>query len=422
MKRFNKFLALFLAVVMTVGLLPAISAVAANPNVLFEEDFEDYTTLGTTGSNYETMIYEPYYGTGTGAITTEPSEVHGGSKAVKLTPNDQKNNNWPANNTAIYANGRLLMKFTKDQFEKDQVYKVTAWVKSTTSSHVQINLQGTPYTAMNPVYNTDVDNEWTQVELEFTMGDPAALTSNDIAFRIGASYGTNDPNACLMIDDIKVFKVVPYGYQSVVDELAAGNAVLQTDINGTGNDLVLKTGKTLDLAGYTLTVDSLSAMPGAKVIDSVGGGKIVVANDNLTLQGDNGMMPIKTNEGYVLSNVKLTNNEVEDDGLDDIMVYETRPSLGAANNAAYLADGAADNGLSIIIRLTWTNASNGTTTTMDVPCSEELIKDIYGGTGAFRLLVKGVDGVENLKVATVITSTTGVTCVSVAQDYTAPAV
>ena len=124
----------------------------------------------------------------------------------------------------------------------------------------------------------------------------------------------------------------------------------------------------------------------------------------------------------MLSNVKLTNNELEDDGLDDIMVYETRPSLGAANNAAYLVDGAADNGLSIIIRLTWTNESNGTTTTMDVPCSDEVIKDIYavGSSQAIRLLVKGVDSVENLKVATVVTSTTGVTCVSDFCDYVAP--
>ena len=406
MKRFNKFLALFLAVVMIVGLMPAISAAAADSDVALFESFEDWTDI--------TAPHTVWKANGNPSVTVSDEKALDGSKSIKFsTPNQDEHHRAKLNYVVPAA--------VIDKMEDGAEYTFTAYYYS----------DGAQYKGNWEFKNVAsgwasgdfalTDGQWTKLEHTFTL-NKSALPNGRLTLVMGMAWNSAEKSVCDMyIDSVSLVK--KYDYSSVLKELNAKDSIAMAgDVDGTGNDLVLKAGKTLDLAGYTLTVDSLSAMPGAKVIDSVGTGKIVVANDNLTLQADNGMIPIKTNAGYVLSNVKLTNNELEDDGLDDIMVYETRPSLGAANNAAYLVDGAADNGLSIIIRLTWTNESNGTTTIMDVPCSDEVIKDIYaaGSSQAIRLLVKGVDSVENLKVATVVTSTTGVTCVSDFCDYVAP--
>jgi hypothetical protein len=181
----------------------------------------------------------------------------------------------------------------------------------------------------------------------------------------------------------------------------------------------LKKGQTIDLAGNDLTIGSLTALKGAQVIDSVGGGKLIVEKSNLLLQKDNGYLPIEVDGGYTFSEVKLVNHMLVDDNKDNTLVYVARPSLGADNNATYLRNGASDNGLTIIFRLSWTN-SNDATVSMDVQCSDEDIRDIYaqGSTLAFRLTATGADRVDGLKVATIIRSNTGVVVESEALNYT----
>ena len=107
------------------------------------------------------------------------------------------------------------------------------------------------------------------------------------------------------------------------------------------------------------------------------------------------------------------------DDKDNTLVYVARPSLGVANNATYLRNGASDNGLTIIFRLSWTN-SNGATVSMDVQCSDEDIRDIYaqGSTLAFWLTATGADRVDGLTVATIVRSNTGVVVKSEALNYT----
>ncbi|MBE6986697.1 MAG: hypothetical protein E7433_04645 [Ruminococcaceae bacterium] len=244
-----------------------------------------------------------------------------------------------------------------------------------------------------------------------------------IKLRAHSQSGKDDAAAYCSIQEITFTGALAMTYADLMADLSDdNNAVLFAPVDGAGKDLVLKKGQTIDLAGNNLTIGCLSALKGAKVIDSVGGGKLIVEKSNLLLQKDNGYLPIEVDGGYVFSKVKLTNHMLVDDNKDNTLGYAVRPSLGVANNAAYLMDGAADNGLSIILRLSWTN-SNGTTTTMDVPCSEEKIKEVYaqGSKLAFVLTAAGADKVSNLKVATVVCSNTGVVVESEALDYTGSA-
>lgn len=424
MKRFNKFLALFLAVVMTVGLLPAAVSAATDPNVIYEENFESFTAtstlqVSTSVKAWRAIQYSPYNhldAAATGAYTflTEESNTYIRLNAIASS----------ANQANSFTVGSVLFGLRRTDatypIAVGDTYKVTARVKANKAgSNVKFFATTSPWNNsfnLNETQTGVVGTDWTEVSYTFTVPTDVFDT---MQIRVGLDSYTSDSGAFLMVDDIRISKVVPYEYEDMETELAAGEAKLQADVDGTGENLILKSGMTLDLNGKTLTVDSLSALGGAKVKDTVGGGKVVVAEGNLALQADNGYLPIKVDGGYAFSDVEKFNHEFRDAATGTLM-YAARPSLGAADNAAYLADGAANNGLSILVRLTWTNSS-GTTTTMDVPCSEDDIKTVYAAdsTDAFVLTVTGVDGVNNLEVATVVCSDTGVVVVGDALSYSA---
>ena len=421
MKRFNKFLALFLAVVMTVGLLPAAVSAATDPNVIWKNDFESITT--ELGNFWSPQGWEvPYFHLNNQNQGDDTSDIYtdtDGNKCIKLKATPETAT-WQTE--YAYAIGLVAVGIRPAYFTANTEYKVSARVKADAANrNTVIDVYDTAASHILNYTTTvqTVGTEWTVVEYTFTT--PADISSlGTVRFRIGyTGFYTNDANAYLMVDDFCVSKVPAYNYETMETELAAGEAKLLANVDGAGKDLILKSGKTLDLNGKTLTVDSLSALGGAKVKDTVGGGKVVVADGNLALQADNGYLPIKIDGGYAFSNVEKFNHEFRDAATGTLM-YAARPSLGAADNTAYLSDGAANNGLSIMIRLTWTNSS-GTTTTMDVPCSEDDIKTVYAAdsTDAFVLTVTGVDGVNNLEVATVVCSDTGVVVVGDALSYSA---
>ena len=419
MKRFNKFLALFLAVVMAVGLLPAAVSAAADPNVIYEQNFESHTeelTKTTSISAYGVVYAFPNFQN----LADNIAELHteNGNKSIKL--NATASNSTANYHPHAYMVGLLSVGLNPNLFTAGTEYKVSVKMKADkaeSQGYIEVyDLKNPNGTGLNESAFQTVGTDWTTVVFTFKM--PEDLTGlGTVRFRIGANFNTADQNAYLMVDDIRISEVVPYFYSNIEDELATGNAKLQDNVDGTGEDLVLKSGKILDLNGYTLTVDSLTALKGANVIDSVGGGKLVVAEEALLLQKTNSYLPIKVDGGYIFAAVK--NQHEPMDAEADTLKYKTRPSLVNVTSSTYLGDGAEDNGLTIMIRLTWTNTVNGTTTTMDVPCSDELVQNVYTNKGAFVLSVTGVDSVENLKVATVICSDTGVVFVGDALSYNA---
>lgn len=139
MKRFNKFLALFLVVVMTVGMLPAgVSAAEANSKVIFEEGFENYSTLEFTDDAnsipVDKVYLEQYYsknypnGEGTWEIV---NDANTGSKSVKLKAYEHSYTRpLPTWVGSEYAIGALALRVNTDKFEPGATYKVSAMFKA----------------------------------------------------------------------------------------------------------------------------------------------------------------------------------------------------------------------------------------------------------------------------------------------------
>ena len=429
MKRFNKFLALFLAVVMAVGMLPAGVSAAENSNVILDEGFESWVPAnfepladenkqnsksGSINWNGASKPAEWNLGVNNGEVMVEPVKEDNGNVYMKLTTKVQDSSQHKISRAKLYYTMPAAL---YEKMEHGTEYVVSFRLKGTVAKanyEIKTYVEGL---SSWPSSDFAVTSDWAEYTYTFTLDknakNPAAGVTT-IQIYVGNIWLANTPlGQELCIDNVSITKTKT-PYEEMVEELTDGNAQLKADVDGTGNDLVLKTGRTLDLFGHTLTIDSLTALKGANVIDSVGGGKLVVAKEALLLQKTNSYLPVKVDGGYAFVSVK---NQHEQKAAEvDTLTYSSRPSLGEN----YLADGAVDNGLSVIFRLTWTNGSNGTTTTMDVPCSEEIIKQVYSQSGnAFELTVTGVDKVENLKIATVVTSDTGVAVVGESLAYVA---
>ena len=373
---------------------------APDPNVMLDESFESWTDIVSP--------HNVWYANGNTSVTVSSDKAHDGTKSIKFSPPDQTQQHRAKLNYVVPD-------AVIDKMEDGAEYTFTAYYYSDGAKY-NGNYEFKNKASGYP--NGDValtDGEWVKAELTFTL-NKSELPSGKLVIVMGMGWHSKENSVGdLYIDSVSLVK--KYDYNTMLEDLAAEDSVaLAGNVEATGNDLVLKSGKTLDLAGYTLTVDSLSALKGANIVDTVGGGKLIVDKEDLLLQKTNSYLPVKVDGGYTFVSIK-TQHEQLDDGVENTLKYKSKPSFGSS----YLADGAADNGLSIILRLTWTNASNGTTTTMDVPCSEEIIKQVYAADSdnAFILTVKGVDNVENLKVATVVCSDTGVAVVGEALAYTA---
>ena len=202
---------------------------------------------------------------------------------------------------------------------------------------------------------------------------------------------------------------------------------------------------TLDLEGHKLRVISeMSYHPEADVIDSTTvlnadktdfetEGRLIVpvaivSGDKAVLAAGNSYLPIRIAEesteeesSYILINTvkmqQLTEPEMNADGS---MTFRFRPSLGskAVNESYFGTDGAADEDLSIGMRLTYTSVStdedgNEVTTTkyMDLIYTDELVLTAYATNQLFRLTVDGVDlyfEAYDMSITSVLISETGV--------------
>ena len=212
-------------------------------------------------------------------------------------------------------------------------------------------------------------------------------------------------------------------YEALIGALAQEGTdpvALSNDVDGVGNDLVLK-GKTLDLAGNTLTVDSLSALKGADVIDSVGGGKLAVAEGNLMLQKDNEAMPVKVEGGFVFTNIY--NNTAfanTNDIANGVLGFKFKPkdAQNISDDFANYMKAADEHGLTVKVRMVWTN-SQGAETVQEYTCGDSYLAVAYADGTACTITVNGVDGLDNLTVYCVLVSDTGVENISTGLAYNA---
>ena len=163
-------------------------------------------------------------------------------------------------------------------------------------------------------------------------------------------------------------------------------------------------GITLDLNGHILTAGYLVAFNGNHVIDSAAEkGMLKISANNISLSKNNAYMPVYNVDGYVFTTVKL--QSIIKETAEGFKV-QYRPSLGTALNSL-LADGARDNQLKLVIRLSWIDA-NGAEASQDFVFTEELVSEAYMTGKTLNLTVSGVEGYENIKVSLMVVSDTGV--------------
>lgn len=535
MKRFNKFLALFLVVVMTAGqLVTGVSATSteettSDPNVIHSESFEDWVgegwvapeiltyvesanTYNTTNETHKvywngatptSSQYTMFVGTASAVLVPSVGNAKDGNVCIKLAPKAE-------------SAGRitLVYRFTDDQknaFEDGAVYTIGFWCKTEedTTFNPYMEHYLTAKAANAELVGDEIrgsttydvtDGKWVFYEYTFTAhkSDIALESNARVSFgfsqakKAGAMYIDGiivtkktvsiDETASVFVGESKTLTAVqtPAATNSTltwtsnnenvatvdqngkVTAVSAGEAVitatadgmvydtcavtvknqmtyeeltnalnsntevmLPTNVNGTGNDLVLKSGKTLDLAGNTLTVDSLSALKGANVIDSVGGGKLVVY-DGVSLDKGNTYVPVKDGNGYVF--YQAFANTSEKAGLTagvNSLSYADKPTLKTneqGENVAndLFANGAADNGISLVYRLSWT--VEGKTVTMDVALSDAEIIEAHtlNAENQYSLIkLTATNVVDGATVSTVLVSDLGVEYVVNTATYTA---
>ena len=172
--------------------------------------------------------------------------------------------------------------------------------------------------------------------------------------------------------------------------------------------VVLRSGRTLDLNGKTLTADYVAGFNGSNLIDSSNNG--LLASSNVILNKNNSQMPVKTDEGYKFLTI-TPSQSIVDQGNPDVLYLRTRPYfMSPAIGHQFFGDGMSDNGISIEARLTYTN-SQGSSSNTFFTYNDTHASSVYnGGTPSVRFYVRftGVSTLQNVKATTIIRSDTGV--------------
>ena len=190
----------------------------------------------------------------------------------------------------------------------------------------------------------------------------------------------------------------------VLAEIAVANIRLGADITTDTDIKMMNSGVTLDLNGKKLTANGLLAWSGNHVVDKSTDkqGILAIPKNKITLQMDNAQMPVYIAEkgGYAFATMNLQTRV--DSQTDNSFELTFRPSFGAALNS-YFADGAADNDIEIIIRVTWTSA-DGETKTKDFCYTEDFIQFVYSDKNSFTFKLTGISGLENVQISMVVRS------------------
>ena len=202
-----------------------------------------------------------------------------------------------------------------------------------------------------------------------------------------------------------------------LEEAEAGQTI-QLLANTEETYVLVAPGVTLDLNGCELTADYTVGFDTARVIDGVGTGKLVTTMDGVVLDEENGMIPVYDSNGYVFTKAGFAIRQ------DTAYTGEGIAVQGVACPVQMkiidlLKDGAADNNIRIMLRLSWTtDDGNGQ---QDFCFNEDVVQTVYGSnTGKwntyskmFSMVVTGVEGIENLKADMIVVSGTNVQYISV---------
>jgi len=167
---------------------------------------------------------------------------------------------------------------------------------------------------------------------------------------------------------------------------------LQTDVKTT--DLTITGGITLDLNGNTLKTDSIAVF-GNLVDTGIEKGLLKAPQDSVMLQKDNAYMTVWVGDGYILNEMKMDYVKMAEPGN---YVFKTmfKPSFGKLNESEYIAKkyfadetASSDNGIEIILRLSWINGS-GNQVSQDFLYNDELVQKVYSDPESRTVFTLGV--------------------------------
>ena len=185
-------------------------------------------------------------------------------------------------------------------------------------------------------------------------------------------------------------------YGSIADAIENETIQLYKDITVDG--VYLRTGRTLDLNGWTLTTEYVYA-PGADVIDSKDGvGKLVVTNkDNVTVKMSASYLPLYDGTGYRIFKYTFTFLDPELDSTKSKITL--RMTLAFENLDAYnVLTASSQHGIDMGFRVAWPN-DNNSDQSWQLRMTPEGVTDVY--TKAKTKV--GLEGCKTGKVKLVIT-------------------
>jgi len=173
------------------------------------------------------------------------------------------------------------------------------------------------------------------------------------------------------------------GYATIQDAIADAEAgskiVLNSDIEVVG-DLTIENQVIINLNGKTLTAGAVVTF--YEGTQFIGEGKLEVAKNSLyNIKGETDYVPVWNEAGYYTFSEVV--DQVKKSTVEDTEVVVFRPAFENKEIKNEFADGAADNGISFVINITWGTDDNAVS--KQYTLSEELIAEIYSQKKAIQL-------------------------------------
>ena len=289
-------------------------------------------------------------------------------------------------------------------------------LRSVTHKVVMTKASGEDDTTVWNIVYSEADGNGNANDVEITKNDKITTAGTKVRFETSV--------APVLLDYITITAEVPItavvthsddttdSYITLSDALSAETTV-EGDVITLKQDAQLTDGYitkkiTLDLNGYTLTVNSPVTFD-ADIIDSSKGKGLLVC-DNLMIP-NNSQMPVwdASAAGYRLATVTIEDRPVNNP-TDAPIEFKTRPDFGADSIHALVAGGSDASKLNVGIRLEW-EGSDGTPHVKDCYLSPELLKQMYGDAAhpyGATLTLTGTDNFKNIKATPFVSSLLGV--------------
>ena len=366
----NRLLAMLLAVVMLVGILP-MTALAAAPSKVSSSDYVAYVATGTTYSrdfagDEEASSFNKDNTTKKFSLeVVDAASISGDNNSgygscLKINQYETySSNNGTVN--VINATGGV----------SGMVYRVELDVFLDNASALYFNVKvGTDkaVSLKNGTHYTVTANQWCHISVDLLSdetGPTVSIQPVTVSGKTVTAY----------IDNLQVTEYTPIT-DANIGELATAlaqegqNIALFNDADMTGSSLTLGTGTTLDLNGNTLTAASLMGTAGQVEDNSAEKtGRLNVGS--LALAANNAQFPVKDANGYyAMADLNMTdayfNMAVSD---ENGFTLNARPGFGAASIRELVA--AGNSGVTVRFRLSW--------------------KDVFGNTGSEDFTYEAAD-------------------------------